>query len=84
MISRNSPSTWERASNPESSRPHSSPWFLVTKKFTFAKGDPITVTGTKAKWEEKVAELAREIKKGHESLILRGARGRRWSGPKRR
>ena len=50
-------------------------WFLTQHKMTFAKGDPIEVTGSRIKFGNEDAVLAREIKKGGEMLTLRNAQG---------
>jgi hypothetical protein len=50
-------------------------WFLTQNKTSFAKGDQVEVTGSRAKFGEKDALIAREIKKGGETLTLRNALG---------
>ena len=50
--------------------------YLEAQKFSVAKGDQITVTGSKV----KNAVIAREIKKGDTSITLRDAQGvPKWS-----
>jgi DNA/RNA endonuclease YhcR with UshA esterase domain len=59
--------------------------FLAEKKFKFTKGDQIEVTGSKIKYEGADALLAREVKKGDETLTLRNAQGiPQWSRSRRR
>jgi hypothetical protein len=59
--------------------------FLREKKFEIATGDQVEVIGTKIKYEGADALLAREIKKGDKSLILRNAQGiPQWSAGRRR
>lgn len=59
--------------------------FLGDKKFSFAKGDRIEVTGSKIKFEGADALLAREVKKGGQTLTLRDAQGiPLWSRTRRR
>jgi hypothetical protein len=50
-------------------------WYLTQNNFSFAKGDQIEVTGSKVKFGNTDAVLAREIKKGDKSLTLRNAQG---------
>jgi hypothetical protein len=50
-------------------------WFLSQNKVTFAKGDQIEVTGSKVKFGNANALLAREITKGDQKLTLRNAKG---------
>jgi hypothetical protein len=60
-------------------------WFLAEKKFSFAKGDQIEVTGSKIKYQGADALIAREVKKGKQVLVLRNAQGiPEWSGGRRR
>lgn len=61
-------------------------WFLTEKKMTLAKGDEITVTGSRVKYEGADAIIARQLKKGEQSLVLRDAQGLPvWSrGPGRK
>jgi DNA/RNA endonuclease YhcR with UshA esterase domain len=59
--------------------------FLAEKKFKLAKGDQIEVTGSKIKYEGADALLAREVKKGNQTLTLRNAQGiPQWSRSSRR
>ena len=59
-------------------------WFLKQKDLSFAKGDQIEVTGSKVKFENAEALLAREIKKGEKTITLRNAQGIPvWSGGRR-
>ena len=59
--------------------------FVKDKGFSFAKGDEIEVTGSKVKYGETDALIAREIKKGNKVLTLRNAQGiPEWSGGPRR
>jgi hypothetical protein len=56
-------------------------WFLTEHKMTFAKGDQIEVTGSRVKFGNEEAVVAREIKKGGETLTLRNAQGvPAWAG----
>lgn len=49
--------------------------FLNEKKFSFAKGDQIEVVGSKVKMGGTDALIAREVKKGDQTLTLRNAQG---------
>jgi hypothetical protein len=49
--------------------------FLTEMGITFAKGDEVVVTGSKVKVEDTNMVLAREVKKGDDSLILRDDKG---------
>lgn len=54
--------------------------FLKEKGFSLAKGDQIEVTGAKTEFGASEALIAREVKKGSETLILRDAQGvPKWS-----
>ena len=54
--------------------------FLADKQFTVAKGDRIEVTGSKVKFGDADALIAREVKKGDKTLVLRDAAGiPQWS-----
>jgi hypothetical protein len=56
-------------------------WFLAQNKMSFTKGDQIEVIGSRVKFGETDALIAREIKKGGETLTLRNAQGFPvWSG----
>lgn len=60
-------------------------WFLQQKKMSFAKGDQVEVTGSRVKFGTEDALLAREIKKGDQTLTLRNAQGiPAWAGLGRR
>ena len=54
--------------------------FLKEKGFSIAKGDQIEVTGATANYRGSEALIAREVKKGGETLALRDAQGiPKWS-----
>jgi len=54
--------------------------YLKEKGVSFAKGDEIEVTGAKADFQGSEAIIAREVKKGTETLVLRDAQGiPKWS-----
>ena len=54
--------------------------FLAAQQMSFAKGDQIEVTGSKVKFGDAEAIIAREVKKGDETLTLRDAKGvPKWS-----
>ncbi len=56
-------------------------WFLADRKYVFAAGDAITVTGARLKRDNRDAIMAREIKKGGETMAFRDAKGfPLWSG----
>jgi hypothetical protein len=56
-------------------------WFLADKKYVFAVGDVITVTGARFKRANRDAIMAREIKKGDATMTFRDAKGvPLWSG----
>jgi hypothetical protein len=56
-------------------------WFLRQNKMNFAKGDQIEVTGSRVKFGNNDALIAREIKKSGETFTLRNAQGLpAWSG----
>ncbi len=50
-------------------------WFLSKNKFSLAQGDQIQVTGSKVRFNDADALLARTIKKGDSELTLRNAQG---------
>ena len=50
-------------------------WFLTQNKISFVKGDQIEVTGSKVKFGNSDVLIAREIKKGENTITLRDARG---------
>jgi hypothetical protein len=55
--------------------------FISGKHFEFAKGDALTVTGSRMKRAEQDVIIAREITKGDNVLTLRDAKGfPLWSG----
>jgi hypothetical protein len=55
--------------------------FVSSKKFEFAKGDRITVTGSKVTTNGQDVVVAREVKKADKVLTLRDAKGfPLWSG----
>ncbi len=55
--------------------------YVTSKNFVFAKGDVLTVTGSKVMMGGTEAVLAREITKGDQVLTLRDAKGfPLWSG----
>jgi DNA/RNA endonuclease YhcR with UshA esterase domain len=59
--------------------------FLAAHAMTLAKGDQIGVTGSKVSYDGKDALLAREIKKGEQTLTLRDSKGiPEWSRGRRR
>jgi hypothetical protein len=49
--------------------------FVAGKGFRFAKGDQIQVTGSKVKYKNADALIAREVKKGDKTLTLRNEQG---------
>lgn len=59
--------------------------FLKERGFRLTKGDQIEVTGATAEFGNSDALIAREVKKGGETLVLRDAQGiPKWSGGWRR
>ena len=59
--------------------------FLKEKRFSFAKGDQIEVTGAKTEFGGSEAIIAREVKKGEKTLVLRNEQGiPQWSRGRRR
>jgi hypothetical protein len=55
--------------------------FVSSKNITFAKGDALTVVGSKVTMAGQDVVVAREIKKGDQVLTLRDANGfPLWSG----
>jgi hypothetical protein len=50
-------------------------WFLMQNNMSFAKGDQVEVTGSRVKFGDQDAVIAREIKKGSKTLTLRDAQG---------
>ncbi len=58
--------------------------YVQQKGFSFAKGDQIEVVGSRVKLGEKDAIVARQIKKGDQTLTLRDSQGiPAWSGGRR-
>jgi len=59
-------------------------WFVTSKGMDFAKGDNITVTGSKLTLNKQEVVVAREAKKADKVLTLRDAKGvPLWSGKAR-
>ncbi|HVA01441.1 MAG TPA: hypothetical protein VMV34_07280 [Terriglobia bacterium] len=59
--------------------------FLKEKGFSLAKGDRVEVIGSKVNYKGGEAIVAREVKKGGETLVLRDAQGiPKWSMKGRR
>ena len=55
--------------------------FVSSKGFTFAKGDALTVVGSKVTMAGQEVLIARELKKGDQVLTLRDAKGfPLWAG----
>jgi hypothetical protein len=55
--------------------------FLAAKNFSFEKGDQLLITGSKIMYGGAEALIAREIKKGDSTLVLRDEKGfPLWSG----
>lgn len=55
--------------------------YLVEKNFTIHKGDTLEITGSLVKMGGAEAVIAREVKKGSETLVLRDKNGMPlWSG----
>ena len=60
-------------------------WFLTQQKYTLAKGDAIAVTGSRVKSGGAEHVIARQIKKGDQTMMLRDEKGfPKWSGRGRR
>lgn len=60
-------------------------WFLEEQKLTVAKGDALTVTGSKRESGQQSFVIAKEVKKGEASVTLRDDRGvPRWAGARRK
>jgi len=54
-------------------------WFAESKGFKFAKGDQVEVTGSKL--QDKDVIVARQVKRGDQTLVVRNAQGiPEWSG----
>ena len=55
--------------------------YLAEKNFTIRKGDTLEITGSLVKTGGAEAVIAREVKKGSETLVLRDKNGMPlWSG----
>ena len=50
-------------------------WFLKDHNYSFAKGDHVEVIGSKVQFAGSDALIAREIKKGSETITLRDIQG---------
>lgn len=50
-------------------------WFLTQNKMSFAKGDRVEVTGSRVKFGDQDALIARQIRRGGETFILRDKLG---------
>ena len=58
--------------------------FLDQSKFTFAKGDPVEVVGARSDFNGAPIVIAREVKKGDQTLALRDSQGvPKWSRGRR-
>lgn len=56
-------------------------WFLTQQKYSLASGDAVTVTGSRVKVGAADQMVAREVKKGAETMTFRDAKGfPKWSG----
>jgi hypothetical protein len=56
-------------------------WYVSSRNVTFAKGDAVTVVGSKITMTDREVLVAREIAKGQQVLTLRTATGTpAWSG----
>ncbi len=59
--------------------------YIGEQGFTFAKGDALEVLGSKLKLGTGEALIARQIKKGDKTLLLRNAQGiPEWAGGRQR
>jgi hypothetical protein len=59
--------------------------FVQQKGFSFAKGDPIEVIGSRIKFGSKDVVIARQITKENQTLTLRDAQGiPQWAGGRHR
>ena len=57
--------------------------YIANQQFSFAKGDQIEVTGSKVAIKNTDTLIAREVKKGDKTLVLRDANGMpNWAGGK--
>lgn len=60
-------------------------WYQTEKKYSVAKGDQLEVIGAKSQTDGRDVLLAREIKKGTETMTFRDAKGfPMWAGRGRR
>lgn len=56
-------------------------WFLTERKYTFAVGDELTVTGARVKRNSGDALIAREVKRGAQTMQFRDPKGLPlWAG----
>jgi hypothetical protein len=56
-------------------------WYVSSRNITFAKGDAVTLIGSKMSMSGREVLVAREITKGQQTLTLRAANGAPvWSG----
>lgn len=56
-------------------------WFLTERKYAFAVGDELSVTGARIKRNSGDALIAREVKRGEQSMLFRDAKGLPlWAG----
>lgn len=59
--------------------------YLAAQNASYAKGDKVTVTGSKVKFGSSEVIIAREVKKGDQVLTLRDAQGiPKWSRGRQR
>lgn len=59
--------------------------YIAAQGFTFAQGDKVEVLGSKVKLGGVEALIAREIKQGDKTLVLRNTQGiPQWSGGRQR
>jgi DNA/RNA endonuclease YhcR with UshA esterase domain len=49
--------------------------WLASKEYTFAKGDRIEVTGSKVTLDGTAAIIARQVKRGDQTMVLRNENG---------
>ena len=56
-------------------------WFMTQQKYKLAKGDAVSITGSRIKMDTTERVVAREVKKGAETMTFRDAKGfPKWSG----
>ena len=56
-------------------------WFLTERKYAFAVGDELSVTGARIKRNRGDAFIAREVKRGEQTMLFRDAKGfPLWAG----